>query len=292
MRQPDDHDPLRGAQNDLLRGAQNAEADLLRGALNAEAGRHQPDRGAMLARITEARTAPARSPLARIVAALMRPAAAATAVAGVLVVGVAGAQVVDYTQNRPDPPAAAPTATTTAPSTAPAPSSTAPSRPHASSSAAVPPPPATTRPHSSAPATSKPPTRATTTPPVSDDFLTATASLDPASFDNWAQSNLVLATTETITALDVTIRIADTGRPTDPGRWTSIPTEMVDITVKPHDGGWSYRFVLKKDQTLAPGRYTFAAQYNHTAGPRDQSDDTYSAKAKAADEDAKVTGAF
>jgi hypothetical protein len=285
-------DRLRGALNadaDHLHGVPTPDADHLRGVLNAEADRHQPDRAAMLARITEARNASARGRLARIVAGLMRPAAAATAVAGVLVVGVAGAQVIDYTQNRPDTPAAAPTPSPSPSSASPS-SAAASSRPHASSSAVSPPRPATTRPHPSSPATSKPSTKAPVTPPGS--FLTATAALDPASFDNWAQSNLVLATTETITALDVTIRIAATGKPTDPGRWTSIPTEIVDMSVKPTGGGWSYRFILKKNQTLAPGRYTFAAQYNHAPGSRDLSHDTYSAKAGTADDKAKVSGRF
>ena len=42
-----------------------------------------------------------------------------------------------------------------------------------------------------------------------------------------------------------------------------------------------YRFTLHPGATLAPGSYTFAAQYNHAAGTRSMAGDSYDATATA-----------
>jgi hypothetical protein len=211
----------------------------LRSLLSEEAERHLPDRDAMLDRINERRgAAPNRlmalfrpvAPGPRRALNVLRPVAAAVAVAGLLVAGITGINLA----GRPPEPHPQVAAT-------PSPSASAAPRP----------------------------------------FLTATATLNPYSIKTWAQSDLVLATTGTITKLDVTLRIAKTAKLRSTGRWTSIPTSLVTIAESGTKKELVYRFTLKPGATLAPGRYTFAAQYNHAAGTRSMAADSYEATATA-----------
>ncbi|MEU4241271.1 hypothetical protein [Actinoplanes sp. NPDC026619] len=227
----------------------------LRNVLRDEAERHLPDRAAMLGRIDERRaTAPNRlvalfrpvAPGPRRALNVLRPVAAAVAVAGVLVAGITG---INMAGGAPDPVSATPMPPV-APSISP---STVPSR-----KSTAEPPKATHR-----------------------SFLTATASLNPYSIDNWGQSDLVLATTGTITALDVTVRIAKSPGLRSTGKWTSIPAELITVAESSTKKDLVYRFTLKPGATLAPGSYTFAAQYNHAAGARSMSADSYEATATA-----------
>jgi hypothetical protein len=226
----------------------------LRSLLQEEAERHQPDRDAMLARINRRRGTPRRGvmswlfqpagPGARRVMAVARPVAAAAAVAGVLVAGVTGINLADRAP-APDRQVAGPPGTATA---SPAPAH----------SRALP-------------------------PAARDGYLSATAVRNSHSIPSWSQNDLILATTEQITALDVTLRVARTAGVVDTGHWSTIPTELITTGVTTTDRELVYRFTLNAGATLAPGSYTFAAQYNHEAGNRSVSADTYAATAKAGD---------
>jgi hypothetical protein len=228
----------------------------LRSVLHDEAHRHSPDRGAMLDRITQRRgTAPNR------LMALLRPVepgprralnVARPVAAAVAVAGLLVAGVTGINlASSPAPPPA----------------------PQAAGS--PPPVPTSPAPYS--------------TPPSS--FLTATGTLNRYSIDNWGQSDLVVATTGTITALDVTVRIAKTAGLRDTGHWTSVPAEMITSSVSTTRSTVVYRFTLKPGATLAPGNYTFAAQYNHLAGHRSMAADSYEVSATAGRK-AHVTGGY
>jgi hypothetical protein len=102
----------------------------------------------------------------------------------------------------------------------------------------------------------------------------------------------VLTTTETLTTLKVTVRIDHTAGVADTGHWSSIPAQLLTTTVEEDDHELVYRFALADGATLAPGRYTFAVQYNHT-GARPVSGDSYLAAGRGVSKQkAEVSGDF
>src|SRR4051812_14395040 len=128
----------------------------LRTALREEAGRHHPDREAMLDRIAQGRAASARRPMNRALI-LLRPVAAAVAVAVVLVLAVAGVRLGNRGPEVDDAPVAAPSI---APATS-APPTTAATTPKPSAAVTT-----TTAPRPPRTATGTPSSPARTTPPA------------------------------------------------------------------------------------------------------------------------------
>lgn len=240
--------------------------DRLRHVLLEEAERHAPDREAILARVNR-RRGPDRGPISRLLRpagpgarrflAVLRPAAAALAVAGVLVAAIAGTNLAS---RPPQHEPAAPPAEPATPS-APGPGPSGPSGPP-------------------------------TPPPVRDRYLSAAGVLDPHSISSWSQSNLTLTTVEEITALDVTLRVARTPEVADTGHWSSIPAELITATVTSTDAEFVYHFTLNPGARLANGSYLFAAQYNHDTAPRPLAGDRYEATSTTATGTAHVTGGF
>ncbi|GIE92995.1 hypothetical protein [Paractinoplanes rishiriensis] len=233
----------------------------LRSLLQDEAERHQPDREAMLARINRRRGTPRRGvmswlfqPVGPGARRVMAVARPAAAAAAVAGVLVAGVTGINLADRAPEPglQAAGP------PSTAPA---------------------------------SPPPSRSVP-PGARDGYLTATAVRNSHSIPSWSQNDLTLATTEQITALDVTLRVARTPGVADTGHWSTIPKEMITTGVTTTAKELVYRFTLNPGATLAPGSYTFAAQYNHEAGNRSVSADTYDATTTATAAPAHTKGRF
>jgi hypothetical protein len=251
--------------------------DRLRTVLREEAGRHLPDHDAMLARVNRRRGSTRRrltsflfqpvGPGARRVLVVLRPVAAAAAVAGVLIAAIVGTTMAS---RGPGPDVAGPPVS-------PEPSATASTGPAGTGTPS--------------PALSKSPT--TTGPPVRDGYLTATVALDPYSISSWSQTDLTLATTEEITALDVTLRVARTPGVADTGHWSSIPVELIASALTSSDTELIYHFTLNPGARLAPGSYVFAAQFNHDAAPRPVVGDRYAATATAAATGAAhLTGGF
>ncbi|MEU4158109.1 hypothetical protein [Actinoplanes sp. NPDC026670] len=245
--------------------------------LRHEADRHLPDRGVMLTRIVVRRSEPA----ARRWALSLRPVAAAASVVATLVVGFAGIRLAG---DRPDQDRT-PAATEGSPS--PAPGIASPSPPARDKT------PQREAPAHQGPVEKPPPPPSTVTPAwqPADRFLSSAAALDTHSVGTWAQGNVTLTTTEPMTALDMVINVAKTAGVEDAGKWSTIPADMITITVADEKDRLVYRFTLKQG-TLAPGSYVFAAQYTHAAGERSAAADTYGALATAASGQAVVTGAF
>ncbi|MET8153521.1 hypothetical protein ACIBSW_22890 [Actinoplanes sp. NPDC049668] len=241
----------------------------LRFVLREEAERHRPDRGAMLDRIARGRAE--REPaLKERLFALLRPAAAALAVAVVLVLGIAGVRLADG--GGPDgAPVAAPTPV--AP-TGPPPSATAPPRVSTSSGTAT--------------KTKKPPAA----DPGRDGYLSSAGAVDRNSTDGWAQDNVVIENTRPLTALAVTVNVAMTPGLVEAGRFTTVAGNLLTIASSRKGDLLVFRFTLAEGAVLAPGRYTFAAQFSHAPGRRSAAGDTYSAEATAGGRDAQVTGVF
>jgi hypothetical protein len=266
---------------------QHDEHDL-RAALREEADRHRPDRQAMLDRIAQGRAAYARRPVDRAFA-LLRPAAAALAVAVVLVLAVAGVRLGNRGPEVDDTPVAAPSiapatsapATTSTPKPSrPAPTTpTTPSRPPRTSTG-TPSSTAATTPSSAAPDTDR------------DGYLSSSGQVDPNTSDGWSQGSVLLESTRKLTALDVTLEIALTPGVVETGRWTTVSNDLLTITSSRTDKMLVFRFTLRHGATLAAGKYTFAVQFNHAAGKRSLAGDSYRAKVTGAGKDAKVSGDF
>ncbi|MEU4624483.1 hypothetical protein AB0G04_31480 [Actinoplanes sp. NPDC023801] len=246
--------------------------------LRHEAERHVADRDAMLTRIAQRRTEPARGRWALT----LRPVAAAASVVATLVAGFAGIRLAG---DRPEPersPAA------TEGSSAPTPRATAVPSPSAAGG---------TPDDKGDGGTKEPdapgPENTAVTPrwqPVNG-FLSSVAVIDGHSVGTWAQGNITLTTTETISALEVVINVVKTEGVKDAGRWSTVPETMITSTVSDEKNLLVYRFSLEQG-TLAPGSYVFAAQYLHAEGERDPASDTYGALATAGKKQVTVTGAF
>ncbi|MEU7905588.1 hypothetical protein [Actinoplanes sp. NPDC049118] len=245
----------------------------LRVVLREEAERHRPDRGAMLDRIARGRAEHAPGPKGRVLA-LLRPAAAALAVAVVLVLAIAGVRIADRGPEPDGAPVAAPTAV--APPASATPATRPPESPRASVSSAT-----STK--------TKEPPRAE---PGRDGFLSSAGAVDRNSNDGWAQGNVVLTNTRTLTALEVTVNVAMTPGLVETGRFSTVPANLLTVTSARKGDLLVFRFTLVRGAVLAPGSYTFAVQFNHAAGRRSAAGDTYAAEATAAGGDAQVSGVF
>ncbi|GIF15033.1 hypothetical protein [Actinoplanes teichomyceticus] len=252
--------------------------DELRAVLRAEAAAHRPDRVAILDRITQTAMrnggAGGRAPRIRI-------AGAAAAVAAVLGGGgfaqwaLAGGPGDD----RPVPPpppvttSVGPAVTESASPAASASPSRAPSSPAGRSPGAR----RSSR-SGSPPAT----TTSTATNPAAEPARTASlwsdGSVDVGG-DTQASSVVTLRTTEKLTALQVTIRVARTAGLTSRGSSQQVPGASVDSSVTEEGDVLVHHFTLSSGDTLDPGTYTFFARYTYPAGGRDAGADRYSATA-------------
>lgn len=260
---------------------QQDERDL-RTALREEADRHRPDREAMLDRINQGRAAYAHRP-ARRAYALLRPAAAAFAVGVVLVLAVAGVRLTNRGPETDDAPVSAPSAvpTTSAPATTAAPKPSA----EVTTATRPPRPPTGTTP----PAKTTPPTA---TPKIDrDGYVASMAHVDPNSNDSWSQGNVVLESSRTLTALELTVEVALTPGVVETGRWSTVSPSLLAVTTSRTNKTLTYRFTLQEGAKLAAGKYTFAVQFNHTA-KRSAAEDGYVARVTGEDKDAKVSGGF
>lgn len=244
--------------------------------LRHEAERHLPDRDAMLTRIVQRRSQPARGRWAGL-----RPVAAAASVVATLVVGFTGIRLLGDGPE-PDPAPAA----TTGPS--PSPSVSASSRTPKAEPDGKAGDEADDKPGGEPKEPRK--ERERIRQPA-DAFLGSSAVLDPHSNSTWAQGNVTLTTTATITALDMEVNVARTAGVADAGKWSSVPADMITTVVTEEKDRLVYRFTLKQG-TLAPGEYVFAVQYTHAVGPRDPGADMYGVVATAGGEEAVVSGAF
>ncbi|MFI1989934.1 hypothetical protein [Actinoplanes sp. NPDC020271] len=253
--------------------------------LRQEAERHVPDSDAMFDRINRRRFAPepvqASRPFLRLTG--LRPVAAAASVVATLVAGFTGIKILTG-----DEPRRAPAATTGTTSVAPAPTRSAPlpertsARPKRTGDGG-----GGTRavPHSS-PASAPPSFQ-----PVAG-FLSSRGAINAYSTTTWAQSDVTVTTAKEITALELAISIARTDGVRSTGSWSTIPSDMITLTVIEQKDALVYRFTLKPGGKLAAGDYVFAGQYEHAAGKRDAGADLYGAICSAGDQKSEVTGAF
>lgn len=252
-------------------------SDRVRSALRAEAAAHRPDRAAILARIERGQAAVGPARAARIG---HRRAAVRMAGMGMTVAAVIGLSVAVTW-------AAVGTDVLRMPSNGP---TMAPAAPASRSPGAVQMPPATSRPPSGTQAP-RSPAASPSSKGAQQDFFRSSGAIDAHSIDNWTQSNVTVVTSQTVTALDVTVRIADSPDLASTGAWSSVLAEFLVTAIERRGAALVYRFTLKPGVTISPGSYVFAVQYNHASG-RDRSRDTYHVVATADDARAEMGGGF
>lgn len=251
-------------------------SDRVCATLRAEAAAHQPDRPAILARVERGRAAvqSARAPRTGRRRVAVRMAGIVTTMAAVLGLSVAvtwAAVGTDVLRRPSHGPMMA---------TAPA----------AGSSGAAPAPTPASRGPSGTQVPRSPATRSSANG-AHQGFLRSSGAIDAHSIDNWTQSNVTVETSQTMTALDVTVRIADSPNLANTGAWSSVLAEFLVTTIDRQPDALVYRFTLKPGVTLAPGTYVFAVQFNHASG-RDMSRDTYHAAAIGGGARVDIGGGF
>ncbi|MFD5468250.1 hypothetical protein ACFWIQ_36390 [Kitasatospora sp. NPDC127059] len=249
--------------------------------LREAAEAHQPDRARMLARVQRGVAGPAVRHRTRSgLRSWPKAAMAALATAGILATG--GLAVAGIVQNPTPGPSTAPAAPS--PTVTPTPTPSA--------------PPATTVP---APAPAPAPATATPTSPRPTPSATGRAqngplwsegSIDPHSTVYWGQDNLLLKTTQPLSALTVELRVAQTGDVRDTGNWRTLPVDDFTVTVQESGGVLVYRWVLKPGRTVPAGQHEFAGQFNHATGVRATGGDGYRVDAQSAGGSASVSGGF
>jgi ABC-type transport system substrate-binding protein len=251
-------------------------ADRVRAALRAEAAAHQPDRAAILARIERGKATldTARAPRTGRPRAAVRMAGIVMTVLAILGLGMAvtwAAVGTDVLRKPAHGPMMAPAPASGTPEAAQSPASDG--RPQSASHA----------PRSPAPSPSIKGSQ--------QSFLRSSGATDPHSIDNWTQGNVTVVTSDTVTALEVTVRIAGSPNLANTGAWSTVLAEFLVTSIEQQPDALVYRFTLKPGVTLAPASYVFAVQYNH-AGGRDPSRDTYHVAATAGAGRAEVSGGF
>jgi hypothetical protein len=248
----------------------------IRSALHDAAQAYQPSRTAIVNRVASGRAA-TRSKAKRLTLFSVRPVGAALAVAVTLVLSVVAVRSMNNDgQNNAavNPPAAAPVAASASPA-----ASTG--RPETTSTK-QPRPPTT------------PPTSGQTGPsgqPAANDFLTCDGAVDPHSVETWSQNNVTVTNTKAINSLRITVKVALTAGTADAGRWTTVPNSDITITVTRQATTLTYAYALKPGTTLAPGKYTFAAQFTHQSG-RSADQDSYTVTARTGSAGAELAGTF
>lgn len=246
--------------------------------LREAAEAHEPNRARILARVERGLADPtvrrrtrsiARSGPRTAIAALI---AAATLATGGLAVAAIGGVPSSPARNR-TPAVQTPTPTVTS---TPAPP------PRTTSAPTSPPPVTTAAPRPTQPAASRP----------QNGPLWSQGSIDADSNIYWAQSNLILKTTQPLTSLTVELRIAQTGGVAKTGNWQTLPNDDFTVTVEESGGALRFRWVLKPGRTAPVGQHQFAAQYNHATGVRKVKGDSYHVHAQNSAGPSTVWGGF
>ncbi len=94
-----------------------------------------------------------------------------------------------------------------------------------------------------------------------------------------ASSVVTIRTSETLTALDVTVRLARTAELVSRGGSQQVPGASVNSNVTEEADALVFHFTLSSGDTIEPGTYTFSARYTYAEGGRDAGADTYAVTA-------------
>lgn len=125
-----------------------------------------------------------------------------------------------------------------------------------------------------------------------DGYLWSDGSIDKASSEFWAQSNVTVKSTGTLSGLVVELRVVKTDEVASTGSWSTLNSDDYEVKITEDDDALVYRWTLKPGKTLAAGTYVFAGQYNHAKGGRDAGGDAYAAQGDGPDGAVEVRGDF
>ncbi|MYS22854.1 hypothetical protein GTW78_22465, partial [Streptomyces sp. SID4948] len=95
--------------------------------------------------------------------------------------------------------------------------------------------------------------------------MTSAGSLDASSNASWSQSDVRLTAHQTLTALSVELRVAETGGVASTGSYTSIPGKTT-ASVRQEGGYLVYRWTLDPGETLG-GRHLHLRGGSSTTRP-------------------------
>ncbi|MGP3988418.1 hypothetical protein [Streptomyces sp. 3N207] len=118
--------------------------------------------------------------------------------------------------------------------------------------------------------------------PAVDGPLRSSGSAAEGGNDYWSQTEVTVRSAKRLTALTVELRIAESSPLSSTGSWRTRPSRDFDVDVRHAGGTLVYRWTLKKDRTVPPGKHVFAGQYDHGSGKRSTGDDSYTVSATAA----------
>ena len=124
-------------------------------------------------------------------------------------------------------------------------------------------------------------TSGTTSASASTAFLSAGGVLTHHSDQYWDEDTVTVRITAPVTALEVSVRIVQTGGVRDTGAWSSLGDE-VTIRSAANSSALSYVVTLNPGITLSPGTYTFSFGFNHNKGLHNAGHDVWAATATAA----------
>jgi hypothetical protein len=100
---------------------------------------------------------------------------------------------------------------------------------------------------------------------------------------SWTQLDVAATIDQTISALTITITVADCPGLSPAGAWDSgAGGQFTETTTVNGDGSISYVFELNPGDQVGPGDVTFAAQFSHTMRSWTAGADTYSVAATVA----------
>jgi hypothetical protein len=113
-----------------------------------------------------------------------------------------------------------------------------------------------------------------TSPASSTLSFSVKKAVDTGGSPYWAEDVLSITSNTPLSALKIAVHVAQTGGVASTGTWTSL-SGQAKISVSTDSNGVNYLLTLNPGVTLAPGTYTFEAQYNHAQGNRNSQHDLY-----------------
>jgi DNA-directed RNA polymerase specialized sigma24 family protein len=113
--------------------------------------------------------------------------------------------------------------------------------------------------------------------------LTASASVNHGSNGSWTQLDVATTVDQPLSALTITITVADCPGLSAAGAWNSgAGGQFGETTTTNADGSITYVFALTPGNEVTPGQISFAAQFSHAVHSWSAAADTYSVTAEEA----------
>jgi hypothetical protein len=118
---------------------------------------------------------------------------------------------------------------------------------------------------------------------ASADLLTASGSVNIYSTTTWTQMDVAADITRTLSAMTISIQVADCTDLAEAGEWDSgESSEFTPTATTNANGSITYRFELSSGAEITPGDVSFAVQFSHAPTGWSASADSYSITAVSA----------